>query len=365
MNPTLRILHLEDDLLDARLLEEILKAEGISASITLTRTAAEFHAALEQPYDLILSDYTIPGFNGLAALEAARQKPAPLPFIFLSGTLGEEAAIEALKQGATDYVLKDRPGRLGAAIRRALKEASENTARIRAQEELRVSREELRALAARLQAAREEERIRISREIHDGLGEMLTGIDIELACLRQFIEKEGHAQSSEMLQRIKNLNSLTSGTAQRVRKLCTELRPAVLDDLGLESAIAWQAGEFQDRTKIRCHAKDVAELSVPQEHATAVFRIFQEILTNVARHSQASSVTISLRQKGRDVILEVADNGKGIRLEELKGSKSLGLVGMRERAALLDGKIEISGERGKGTLVRVIIPLTTPDRPTT
>src|SRR3954469_14150707 len=133
MNPTLRILHLEDDRLDAGLLEQILKTEGIKASITLATNEAEFQAALNGSYDIILSDYTLPGFNGLAALEAAREHAAAPPFIFLSGTLGEEAAIDALKRGATDYVLKDRPGRLGAAIRRALKEASENAARIQAQ----------------------------------------------------------------------------------------------------------------------------------------------------------------------------------------------------------------------------------------
>src|SRR6266568_8149529 len=196
MNSALKILHLEDNKLDVQLIADLLKTEGMNAAIHWAKNAAEFQAALDQPTDIILSDYPLPGFNGLAALETARKKSPACPFIFVSGTLGEEAAIEALKRGATDYVLKDRPSRLGAAIRRALKESQENAEHLQAQEELRASREQLRALAGRLQAAREEERIRISRELHDGLGEMLTGIDIELACLRQLIENPSGMTSS-------------------------------------------------------------------------------------------------------------------------------------------------------------------------
>ena len=354
---SLKILHLEDNKLDVQLIGDLLKTEEIDAMVRWARNAAQFKAALEEPHDIILSDYTLPGFNGLAALEAAKTKAPGCPFIFVSGTLGEEAAIEALKQGATDYVLKDRPGRLGLAIRRALKEAQENAQRLRALEELRTSREQLRALAGRLQAAREEERIRISRELHDGLGEMLTGIDIELACLRQIVENEPNPPADQILSRISALSSLTSGTAQRVRKLCTELRPAVLDDLGLVSAIGWQAGEFQARTKIRCQIKEPPEFPIPRDHATALFRIFQEILTNVARHSQASSVNVRLERDGSNVVLEVKDNGKGIRTDQLNTSKSFGLLGMKERATLLDGKLEISGGPGKGTCVKVTLPL--------
>ena len=343
--------------MDVELIRDLLKSEGIDADVDWARNAREFATGLERSPDIILSDYTIPGFNGMAALDIAKEKVPGSPFIFVSGTIGEEGAIEALKRGATDYVLKDRPGRLGTAIRRALHEARENAEKLAAQDELRASREQLRALAGRLQAAREEERIRISRELHDGLGEMLTGIDIELACLRQSVEGDGSLVGADIAKRISALNKLTSGTAERVRKLCTELRPPILDDLGLVSAIVWQAGEFQERTKIRCHAKGLGEFIVPRDHATALFRIFQEILTNVARHARAANVTVSLKKDGPRIVLAVKDDGKGIRAEDLKGAKSFGLLGMKERAALLEGNVEIAGMPGKGTAVIVTLPL--------
>src|SRR5258706_1575599 len=148
--------------MDVELVRQMLDHQGISCSVTVAKTQLEFRAALEQPQDLVLCDFTLPGFTGLAALKIAKEITPLVPLIFISGTIGEEAAIEALKGGATDYVLKDRPARLAAAVRRAIKDAAESAERVRAQEELKLSREQLRALAARLQSPREKERIRIS-----------------------------------------------------------------------------------------------------------------------------------------------------------------------------------------------------------
>ena len=231
--------------------------------------------------------------------------------------------------------------------------------RKRTEEEARRSREQLRALAARLQDAREEERIRISRDIHDHLGEMLTGVKLGLGWIRVMLEREGEElPRAALLEKIAAIGSLANDTAGRVRKLCTELRPAVLDDLGLVPAIEWQAREFQTRTNIRCETQfGVEHVACNPDQATAIFRIFQEILTNVGRHAEASTVEVRFNASGLELVLEVQDNGKGIAPERLAGTGSLGLLGMQERAQLLGGRVEISGPPGKGTLVKVIVPL--------
>ena len=146
-----------------------------------------------------------------------------------------------------------------------------------------------------------------------------------------------------------------------MRKLCTELRPSILDDLGLVAAIEWQAREFQKRTNIRCEAiLEEKQIVATSDQATALFRILQEILTNVARHSQASKVRLSLKAEGRNLMMEVKDNGRGIQTGELSGTGSLGLLGMQERAAVLGGMVEIHGQKGRGTTIAVTIPVGQP-----
>ena len=358
MQTPLQILHLEDNPHDAELLRARLAGAGIAPTITRVKSKHDFESALRtRKFDLILSDHTLPGFSGLAALELALELAPDCPLIFISGTMGEEAAVDALKRGAVDYVLKDRPARLAEAVRRALREAAEKAQRRRAELEIRRSREQLRALAARLQAAREEERLRISREMHDGLGEMLTRMDVTLALMRPLLETPaGEAGPRAALEKIVELRGLISGTANLVRDLCTELRPAVLDDLGLVPALEWQAQQFQNRTGIRCELRLPEHVPLNNEQALTLFRIFQELLTNIARHSQASKMQLCLQSSGNEVIMEVRDNGVGMRLETGAETKSLGLLGMRERATLLGGAVEFAGRPGKGTVVTVRLP---------
>ena len=231
--------------------------------------------------------------------------------------------------------------------------------RIAAREELRNSREQLRALAAHLQSVREEERKLMTREIHDELGQALTGFKMDLAWIRNRMQSEKMAViKAPILDKIKTMGTLLDTTANLMRKLCTELRPGVLDDLGLIAAIEWQTREYQIRTGIDCDLKlNLGELEVDPERSTALFRIFQEILTNVARHAQATRVEVLMQKSGPNVVLEVKDNGKGIKKSELAGAHSLGLLGMRERAFILGGEMDIRGVTGKGTTVRVKMPL--------
>jgi PAS domain S-box-containing protein len=222
----------------------------------------------------------------------------------------------------------------------------------RTEEALQKSRDQLRALAARVQSVREEERTRVAREIHDELGQALTAIKIELSSLSHDLPADKKRQSESILK-------LVAETIQSVRRISTELRPPILDAVGLVAAVEWAAGEFAARTGTKCR------LDLPQddvvidgERATALFRIFQETLTNVARHANASEVNVRLADEDGNLVLEVHDNGKGVSEEQLSVASSLGILGMRERALLLGGEFTIAGALGAGTTVRVRIPKT-------
>lgn len=224
----------------------------------------------------------------------------------------------------------------------------------RAEEELRGSREQLRRLAAHLQSVREEERTRISREIHDGLGQALTGLKMDLSWL---VRKRDENQNS-LGEKTKSMLDVVDSIIQTVRNISTDLRPGVLDYLGLAAAIEWQVHEFQKRSATQCQlGLPIEEIPMDGTCSTAMFRIFQETLTNIARHAHATKVKINLEENDGSAILEVADNGRGIRQSSLFDPKSLGLLGMRERALLLGGEVSIRRNDGEGTTVTVRIPL--------
>ena len=364
MSQPLNILIVEDSEDDLVFVVRTLKQGGYEVMHERVDTEAGFSAALaEGGWDLIIADYNLPQFNAVEALILLQKSGLDLPFIIVSGAIGEETAVAAMKLGAHDYILKSSLARLAPAVARELREAAMRRERRQATEDLLASREQLRALAAHLQSVREEERKHITREIHDELGQSLTGFKMDLAWIRNRVQtKDGLANRQPVVDKIGEMGKLLDETAGLVRRLCTELRPGILDDLGLTAAIEWQAQEYQNRTGIPCHlAIGVDDLKVDAEQATALFRIFQEILTNVARHARATRVETRLEIAGANILLEVKDNGKGIKDSEKSGKKSLGLVGMRERALLLGGEVEIHGEPGKGTTVRVIIPLSKVD----
>ena len=224
-------------------------------------------------------------------------------------------------------------------------------------EDLRSSRERLRALAAHLQDARENERSLIAREIHDELGSMLTGLKIDLSWLAGRLP----ADQMSLLEKTQTMSKLVSNIIQSVRRISTDLRPGMLDDLGLVAAIEWQTQEFQARTGICAQFKSrLGNGQFDRELDTAVFRILQETLTNVARHANATRVDITLRAKVNSVVLTVGDNGKGITRRQISHRTSLGILGMRERALLLGGEVIIVGLPGKGTTVTVEIPIKLP-----
>ena len=228
------------------------------------------------------------------------------------------------------------------------------TERRLAEEQLKRSNEKLRALSARVQSVREEESFRIAREIHDELGSSLTGLKMDLSWLGKRLPEAGNKVAH---QKLKAMSAFIDESMQKIRSITTQLRPSVLDDLGLAAAIEWQAREFQQRIEIACKITSLPqEVALSPEKCTAVFRILQEILTNVARHAGATSIEISLEEHDDTFVLQVSDNGKGIKQSDISDTNSLGLLGMRERAIVFGGRVDITGTEGKGTTVTVSIP---------
>ena len=221
------------------------------------------------------------------------------------------------------------------------------------------SREQLRALSARLASIREEERTAIAREIHDSLGQMLTGLKLDVAWLHKRLTSGSASDAQEVLvQKAEGMASLLDDTIQTVRDLATQLRPGVLDTLGLTAAIEWQVQDFQARTGIESEIWLCPEpKELPQEKATALFRILQEILTNIIRHAEATRVVIHLIPTEGALLLSVEDNGRGITTGNLRDAKSLGLLGMRERALMVGGEVDFEGTAERGTTVTVKVPL--------
>ena len=221
--------------------------------------------------------------------------------------------------------------------------------------------QQLRHLSARLQSVREEERKNIAREIHDELGQQLTGIKMDLSWLHKKIDYEAPI---ELQDKVKALIALIDTTIKTVRKISTELRPGLLDDLGLIAAIEWQCSEFEKRNGIKCifnTCLDDADFGTTI--STEVFRIVQETLTNVLRHAQATVVEIQLALDERNLNVEITDNGRGITEAEIQNTTSLGLLGMGERAKILNGTFSINGQPGTGTTVSLQIPLPADDQP--
>jgi len=350
-----RILLLEDDVTDAELIRFELGQAGLAFTLDQVDSREGFlQHLLEQGPDLILSDYRLPGFDGLEALDLAKEKRPDTPFIFVTGTLGEERAIETLKRGASDYVLKTTLNQLGPAVLRSLREAAERMERRNAERRLRESHQQLRSLSMHLQSIREEERTRISRAVHDELGQALTGLKLDLAWLSTRLPRS----QRPLLDKMRSMSQHMDELIKTVRRIATELRPGILDDIGLVAALEWQGNEFQSRTGIACHVTSTLQESVlDPDLNTAFFRIFQETLTNIIRHAQATRVDVHTTKRDGMMILTVHDNGRGIEQTEIADRKSIGLLGMEERAALLGGEFEIKGEPGNGTTVTVRIPM--------
>ena len=232
--------------------------------------------------------------------------------------------------------------------------SQDTTERKKTEEELKRSQTQLRNLTAHLQSVREEERTLIAREMHDELGQALTAMKMDLSWLDKRLPKD----QKPLFEKTKSMSKLADATLQTVKKISGELRPGLLDDLGLPAAIEWQAEEFHTRTGTKCEITvDPEDIILDKDRSTAIFRIFQETLTNVARHAKATKVKVSLKEKAGKIELKVRDNGKGITEEQVSNPTSFGLIGIRERTYYLGGNVVIKGLKDKGTTLTIRIPL--------
>jgi signal transduction histidine kinase len=227
-----------------------------------------------------------------------------------------------------------------------------------ATEEMLESQKQLKSFAAHLQTIKEEERIEIARELHDNLGQNLTALRIDISRLiKKINEADEKSNIKSIVVQAGELIPLIDATIQLVRKISRGLRPRGLDELGLVHAIEWQIEGFSKRTGISCKLElEVQTIEIEDTDKIAFSRIFQEALTNIMRHANATQVIVRISKKNYSTILEVKDNGIGINESQISDIESLGLTGMRERAVLLGGKLMIKGKKGKGTVVTLSIP---------
>ena len=355
----LRALVLEDEPTDAELELIALADGGFRCRSEVVAGRAAFEAAFAPGrFDLILADYSLPDYTGLEALAFVRRSDPLVPFILVSGALGEERAVEALRAGATDYILKHGLTRLAPAVRRALAERSERESHIATSRALELSQVRLRALSRRLLEVQEEERRSLARDLHDDIGQALTALKIQLESLAR-------AGSGPLVAQVEECVATTQHALARVRQLSLNLRPLQLDDLGLVAALRSHLDRQASLGGLIPHfeANDAPQQVIP-EIETACFRIAQEAITNVLRHAAARNLWIRLFTADGRLGLSVRDDGKGFDLEPARkraaAGDSLGVVGMEERAALEGGSFELRTAPGQGTILLATFPLRKP-----
>lgn len=346
-----RLLHLEDSEADHALAMAQLRRAGLQVQVDRVDSREAFVDALSRPWDLILSDYNLPAFTGLQALEIVRERGNLVPFILVSGEIGEDVAVEAMRNGASDYLLKNNLARLAPAIEHAIAAAETRRAKLRADHELQASQERLSELAQHLQLSVEAERNAIAREIHDDVGGSLTALKFDLHWIGQRVT------TPELKARVQSALDTVTHAIEASQRIMHNLRPAILEQ-GLVPALQWLAGRFERRSGTPCafrtsHDKPQLPLGVP----LVAYRTAQEALTNISKHAQATRVSLDLSLTGGVMSLEVSDNGRGLSSADLAKAQSFGIRGLKERAATVGGWIDLSSGPGGTTLI-LSVPLT-------
>ena len=357
----LRFLILEDSELDVELLKLALRNSDFKYECQVVSNRKDFENSLENYNpDVILSDYNLPQMNGLEALEIVRARNIKRPFIIVTGAIDEETAVACIKAGADDYLLKDRLTRLPSSISQSIEQWKLSIEKDFTLIELEKSRYQLRELFKRIENVRDDEKKRISLEIHDQLGQELTASKLGLFWLKKSIIDNSNEinVSSSLLDKLEELIGLSGKTIKTVRRIAHQLQPVVLNDLGLIPAIEYLIKNFSNSTDISCNFfHDLGDLIFKQDFSSVIFRIVQEALTNIMRHSGAKQCDISFNKIDGFVYLEILDDGKGFDVEEQRDNKKLGLFGIGERVKPFGGDMRIDSKPGGGTKIIINVPL--------
>jgi signal transduction histidine kinase len=348
------VLHLEDSEPDHDLVMIHLRRGGIHADVLRVESEVGLSEALDEEWDLILSDYNLPGYSGLAALDKVRALGKLVPFILVSGEIGEDIAVQAMRNGANDYLLKSNLARLAPAALLAIEANRTRIAKQYADLALTRSRQQIRELAQHLQTTIEQERAAIAREIHDDVGGALTAVKFDLAWIAR------HATTPDIAEHAQQAMEAVTMAHEASQRIMHNLRPAILEQ-GLVAALQWMSERFAKRTGIATefrtsHEQMVLSAGVP----LVAYRFAQESLTNVSKHAQASSVSVDLAQAGGVLSLEVSDNGRGLSPDDLAKAKSFGIRGLHERAETVGGWVDISSG-ANGTTLILSVPLSSPE----
>jgi signal transduction histidine kinase len=356
----LRVLHVEDSEVDHQLALAWLARDGRAVQTLRVDDEAAFRAALEEDWDAVLSDYNLPEFSGLAALRLLQDSGRLLPFLILSGEIGEDVAVQAMREGASDYLLKSNLMRLAPALDRAIEANETRRARMAADRELSASRQRLSELARHLQSSIEQERAAIAREIHDDVGGALTALKFDLAWLAR------HVEDAAAQQHVQSALETAANAHEASQRIMHNLRPAILEQ-GLVAALHWMAQRFEKRTGIACVFRSRHEhLELPAGVPLVAYRAVQEALTNISKHAQAQQVEIDLSLASGVLSVEVADDGRGLTPADLAKARSFGLRGLHERAETVGGWVEVSStSAGTSVILSVPVPVRgarTPER---
>jgi signal transduction histidine kinase len=352
---TKSVLVVDDALLNLEIITAELTRLGYDVLVARSGLEAIERAQSSHP-DLILLDVLMPGIDGFETCRRLKQGEATrdIPVIFMTALTAADDKIEGFRVGAVDYVTK--PLNVTEVATRVATHLTLDALRQREAAQNRQLRQEMRAreqeMSAKREEAREEERKHIARELHDELGQHLSAIRLELSYARM----RWGADDPELREKVESMQKSIDGVIGVVRDLAARLRPTVLD-LGIASALEWLVAEFQTASRVRCTLQldaQIADLSPWQ--TSNVFRLVQESLTNIARHADARSVSVSLRRQAASYVLSVSDDGLGFDPAAV-GVKSLGIEGMRERAQMLEGQLTVHTEPGKGTDIVLAFPV--------
>lgn len=355
MSTAIDILIIEDVPSDADAIETELREAGVRFHARRVDTEDSFLAALHrQAPDLVLSDFSLPNFSALDALRLLRERRLDVPFILITGNRSEEVAVECIREGADDYILKASLRRLPTSLKNALEKRAASKAKAEAEAAAR-------ALPRLIREAQEAERRRVARDLHDSVNQILSAVKFRLTAMEEKLQDKDEATWRDVLKAKAHLEK----AIQEVRRISRNLRPSELDDLGLVPAVRSLCNEFSERTGVPVElAFGRLPQNIPDDIELNLYRVLQEALGNIERHAAARAVTVGLERDGGFLRASISDNGRGFDPafpDRRRARPGMGLVDMRERAEFTGGRCTLRSAPGQGTEIVIEMPLRSGD----